>query len=334
MLQGKPFFSVRVDVSGCRYEVRINDVTVVSDQNGYPVTVNFPVNEYIANGENELTVYLMPLVEDIYEETTTELTKDCKGFVALQVRQSGTPDSENQEISRIQFNGPVDNPDLLSGSTQAVKLDSTNGFAQSENGDVSVSEVQSVTWAFRDNIKPEINFPEYFSRPQSKFLPIEKGIKVSQNLFLKSNLPDWAWLQSEKINAHENVRLELYQEFLSLQNLLLSDKLSDSTLYPLFAERTKELSQAYYVSEKEMEPDGIIRCAKDKANYEFLEIEEPIEKEKFSFSVQVYGDNRLAAILTWDGGHRLIYNEVAEDGGSKVFPIIFRKQNGKWIITR
>ena len=334
MLQGKPFFSIRADISGCRYEVRINDVPVISDDNGYPVTVNFPVNEYIANGENELSVYLMPLVEDIYEETTTELTKECKGFVALQVRQSGTPDRENQEISRIQFNGPNDNPAMLAGTTPESKLDSTAGFKVDAGGDVSVAQVKSMVWDFKNEVVPELNYPKYLNWPQRNRIPIEKGAVISQTVSLKSGLPDWAWLQSEQFVENESVRTELYQEYLSLQAQLLSDKLSEDALYPHFSERTKELALAYYVTEKSMLPDGILKCALDKKIYEIYRIEQPIEKEKESFFLAVQGNGRLAAILNWDGSHRLIFNEVAEDGGSTTFPITFRKENGKWIITR
>lgn len=53
-----PHVSVLVDISECAYDVRINDVPVLSDVHGYPVRVEIPINHWLRSGLNTLTIDL------------------------------------------------------------------------------------------------------------------------------------------------------------------------------------------------------------------------------------------------------------------------------------
>lgn len=332
MLQGKPYFSVRVDISGCRYQVRLNDVPFIENDKGLPVTVNFPVNELITKGDNELSIFVMPLTDDIYEKTTAELTDECNSIASLQVRKSGTDEQNNQTISKISFHGNApQSQSALDGTSSPGNVSSTNAFINSNDGDVLINQVKLESWNLYKEEAPKFDLPEYFNFEEKTRKPIETGIKISQIINFESSLPEWKWLNGEIIKPNNGTKKEIYQEHIKLQNLILSKNISPENLYPLFAERTIELSQAYYSSEEEMVPDGIIESANDD-KYELVKLEEIYENEKNIF-LNTYGNNRLAKLSIWNNRGRLTFGNK-EANTSMVFDIMFRKENGKWIITR
>ncbi len=334
MLQGKPFFSVKVDISGCRYEVRINDVPFLTNEEGFPITANFPVNEWITRGENELSLYLMPLVEDINKTTTTELNDKCKASASIQIRQSGTPADSNLPINTIIFHGSSDKKNFsIAQSTPSSKLNSANNLAESSSGDIIISETLIETWNINDNAHPSFDTPKYYNYDIEKRTPIEKGVKVSQKITLNSSIPEWKWLGSEQINPDNKLIAELYQEYRNIQKQFLSKDLNEQSFFTNFTERTTELAQAYYVGENEMIPDGIIKCAKNTKKYETYEFP-PEYSSDVNIYLELHGNNRLASLVIHDGDPVIYFNETSEHGGATTFPIYFRKENGKWVITR
>ena len=61
ILKNKPIFSVKAKISGCAYNVRINDVSIISENDGSSDDVTIPVNEWLQSGDNQLSLYLSPL---------------------------------------------------------------------------------------------------------------------------------------------------------------------------------------------------------------------------------------------------------------------------------
>lgn len=51
----KPWYTVKIDVSGCGYDIRVNDCPVMADRDGRAVIVEMPVNQWILGGDNLLS---------------------------------------------------------------------------------------------------------------------------------------------------------------------------------------------------------------------------------------------------------------------------------------
>ncbi len=336
MLQGKPFFSIKVDISGCRYEVRINDIPVIENSDGLPITTSFPVNEYITNGNNELSIFLMPLFDDAeypYNETKGSISAACEAIASLEIKQSGTPNNEKKIISSLTFNGSATHKDLAIQDSFENKTIESNTFSVSETGDISITKPSIEYWDTYKNQKTAFTPPKYFNFEQKNRISIEKGVKINQIINLNTSLPDWKWVSSKIIHNNEETKQSLYNEYLKIQHLILSNEVSKEKLYPLFSERTSELAQAYYISESEMFPSDIIECATNSDKYELLEMNNSYNLEENVF-LNTYGNGKLASLTIWNNSPRITFNETSEHGGATDFPIMFRKENGKWIITR
>jgi len=92
-----PDHYIRIQVFGCRFDVRVNDGPVFSDQEGNPVVTQLPVNSWLVNGKNELSAILSPLPKN------SSFSKSVS--VKLEVFSVGNnlPGTENRIISKILF---------------------------------------------------------------------------------------------------------------------------------------------------------------------------------------------------------------------------------------
>ena len=76
-------FTVGLDLSGCSYDARINDVSVMEGR--FPVVVDLPVNEWVIPGDNRLSLRLTPMPGQ------TEIGESAKAEIRLQMRPKGCP---------------------------------------------------------------------------------------------------------------------------------------------------------------------------------------------------------------------------------------------------
>lgn len=297
MLQGKPFFMIGINISGCAYDVRINDVTIMDDKKGFPVSVDMPVNEWIVSGKNQLSIHIRPIGHD------TDISTIAEGSATLLVRQSGTPIELNQPISRLAYShSGVDEKSKIINSTTPGKYDSNNKFISSAEGDVIVGEVAI------------------------KISADEKEVIITQDVEFYSSLPKWAWTDSDIIPNTEDTRKQLIKEYQQIWNLLNSKDVKEKII-PQFTERTKELAQGYYVGEIEMVPMDL---EKSPFNPE-LELAALYEDRSY---LKISANGRLATLLhDWNDDAMIIYR-IPEKNMMETYDITFRKSGAKWIITR
>lgn len=294
MLQVKPYFSLGIKISGCIYDIRINDVSIMDDQNGYPVSVDMPVNEWITPGSNTISISMQPL------EDEEKLAASAQGTITLNVRQSGTPAETNLPISKLSFsNNGADNNSKLYGTTAYGKYDSKKSFISTENGDVSIQKA---------TITEDLN-----------------GLVASQEIELKSSLPKWAWIDSEEIQNNEETKKQLIKEYQKIWTAL-NTKDVKGKIVPQFIERTKELALAYYVDESQMAPTDLEKSPFNE------ELELPPMYEDHAKLI-VFANGKLAKLLRWNDEAMIIFGHKEKDIMT-TYDITFRKQNGKWIITR
>ena len=54
----KPLYTIKIELSGCIYDIRVNDCPVIEDQDGYGLTTEIPINHWLFDGENRLKASL------------------------------------------------------------------------------------------------------------------------------------------------------------------------------------------------------------------------------------------------------------------------------------
>ena len=255
----KAVVRISTEFSGCKYEVRVNDVPLVSDNHGLQVKATQPLNQWVKNGENKLIVNLSPVQGASAEEmeaTVTVLVEPFEGSAS-----SGTT------VLKWHYSGKEK--------------------------------------------KPQKNLGE--------------GITSRQEFQLSLPFPVWKWFTSDVISSDENTRKDLFNEYQKILDALKSRNVE--RILPDFRERFAELAASSFKSVDVMAKSyGLAAAAKNQQ----LELS-PIDPN--DSPLVVFGDGHLAKITYWDGSP-LIGMNFKDGSGSVAYDIIFRREKGKWIITR
>ncbi len=99
----RPEFHIQMDVAGCAYQLRINDVIFHEEMDGYPVVAELPVNVWIADGENELGFVIVPVPGAETFDSDTEVT------LKITAQDKSRPDITKVEIANLSYSFSVDN---------------------------------------------------------------------------------------------------------------------------------------------------------------------------------------------------------------------------------
>jgi len=255
----KSVVKISTTFSGCKYEVRVNDVPIISDKNGLQVNVSQSVNQWVRNGENKLYVHISPVPGSSAEKMEANVT------ILLEPLEG--------------------NPTL---------------------------ETTVLKWHFdgKEN-KPQHNTVE--------------EITNRQGFHLSLPFPTWKWFTSDIINNDENTRNDLLREYQKIHNAVASRNVED--ILPDFSERFAELATSSFKSADVLNKAyGLLSAAKNQ-QLELL----PIYPD--DSPLVVFGDGHLAKLTYWNGTPLIGFN-FKDGSGSEGYNIIFRREKGKWIITR
>ena len=311
ILENKPSFTIRMESQYANFIVTLNGVTVYNGTDGTPITLEMPVNHLITSGDNELKVQLLA-----WDDTNYKLHKDLLCKVSLRVKKFGEFDKKPITISKIIYDNKKENP--LSDSTQKGAYSSINNFKLDKNGDVIVSDIKQKKLTSYQWDKVE-------------------GVMLSQIINLKTPFPRWKFLDSEKIintrfdeltkNEYYTLRQradikELYKAYKRIYDAL--EKKDVDSIIDLFDERNKEMDIAMYHN-KPYYKKRLYEALKKDVNDNNRELLKWNESEMYFF---IEENGKLIYI---DGA--ITFND--KDGSTNTsYPILFRKENGKWIISR
>jgi hypothetical protein len=313
MLNKKPYFTYRIETKGALYESKINGILLEKDTRGNALNYEQPVNQYMHTGKNRIgfNIYSRSL-EDFGEAQIT---------ISLYVNQDGASESNKKLISQITFKGSdlaiEKNPkQAIQASMPAVKLDSTNDFLASDNGDVIVHA-------------PQIEL--------SKIRP-KNGYHIYQDIELETPFPEWGFFKADKLDFpdkwsdyQENVThysditiTPLYKQHEKIFEALKTQDFDK--ILPLFSERNKEYDIALYY------PEGTYdEMLKKSLQDDFDDTSSIIKLDEEEYaSPAISDDKRLIRI----GSPEMIYFENEEHSLFSKYPIWFYKKDGKWIISR
>ncbi len=203
----------------------------------------------------------------------------------------------------------------IQASMPAVRLDSTNDFLSSDNGDVIVhapqiepSKVRPHAYYIYQDIKLETPFPLW-------------GFFTADKL----DFPDLEDHYFDNLGEYNNkIITPLYKEYEKLFNALKTENFDK--ILPLFAERNREYDIALYY------PEGTYSDMLRKSFIEgFSDNDSVLKIINFDFASPSVSDNKDLIRL---GTPEMIHFENEEHSLYTKYPIWFYKKDGKWIISR
>ena len=299
ILNKKPVFTIDLHGAGTRFQLYLNGVLVeVLRHSEGQSTYEIPVNHWMRSGKNtlDLTVYPNSKGEDIQPNSVIK--------ALLQVRNFG--DQENHALGGFVFKGATYKAAVLDTAYQR----DIESFEIVDSGGIKISELGMIEDA-----------------------PFDGARKYALTLEVPSNLPLWAFFESDEVpdldtmsdESYEAITAEMYVILKGIQDHLEQGKVDE--VMPLFAERNRETDLAFYKEEgqtqRELHSDftndiptlNMLNLGPDSAGYESE------RNLKIASSLRNDRDNAISGNLK-------------SGPGNLSFPIMFRKQDGKWIITR
>jgi hypothetical protein len=92
-----PVYTVQLDIKGCSFDVRVNDGLALKSLKGLPLVTELPVNRWIRNGGNELSLHLRP------SPNQTALGPEAKCSAVVYTRDQAEEREARREVARREF---------------------------------------------------------------------------------------------------------------------------------------------------------------------------------------------------------------------------------------
>lgn len=314
ILTEKPSFNLRIACENTRFAIFLNGMEVFGSYTGLPTHLDFPVNDFITNRNNKLSLIVLPT------EKGNILNKDTKCNVTLFVREYNNFNAPPQDILTIAYDQNKKN--VLENTTPEGKYDSNNNFQKSDSGDVVIKNVSNEFYKKsllleRDGRNISIHFSFSSSLPRWKFLDSET--------ILPKSFHDLSAEEYEKIRKNNPKIKQLYE--INHKIYMLAKEKNLEGLNKFFKERHQELDAAYYSHNTEKEFLEEIKKDMNNPKKKLLNWSEDEWKNHKLYYI-VEKNNKVAFIkqvLQWDD---------TEFSGASRYKIKFRYENGKWILTR
>lgn len=312
MLTKKPYFTYRIETSGALYEAKMNGVLQDANFQGTKLALELPNNGFMRSGKNRIGFQL-------YTRTPEDFG-DAKISISLYVNQDEAPEENKKLIGQITFNAAEFAKNKLpeegiKTSMPAMRLDSTNDFLASENGDVIVHA---------PTIEP------------SKVRP--HAYHIYQDIELVTPFPLWGFFKADKLDFPDafaefaaNIELyrktitkDLYKEHEKIYKAFKSKKFKK--ILPYFAERNSEMDIAEYL------PAGSYdEKLKEALQEDFEDKDSVLTLVKIGNARPSVGDDKNLIRI---GSPEMIFFADEENSIYSKYAMWFYKKDGKWIVSR
>jgi hypothetical protein len=303
ILNEKPVFELKILSFSTRYDILVNGIQVHDDADGSDqTTLVLPVNHWMRSGGNILELVVYPDAEG------TPINKESKVNVELYVRNAG--EKEGSRIGGFAFKG-IGHLDKT--SYEGYRLNPET-FERNDEGIIEVSYVTETEDTVFDGV---YEFSQTFDIPNNLSL---------WRFFESDDVPEIQYEDESRRDEFWELSNQMVKELLfPIQDAILSGDL-DSVM-PLFEERNRETDQAFYkesgTTEKEL-------------RYAFTENVKRINMKPLTEGGIGYVNERGLKLSGLYRGNRSsgLMGIYKNHPGTLGFPIIFRMEDGEWIITR
>src|SRR5690625_598140 len=305
VLNHKPLFNLNMEAADARYFIYINGVVVYKEYHSHgQISMTLPVNHWMHPSENTMAI-------EVFPEYDGTVRKSARLKVDLQVHSEDVA-GPRHTIATLDFQQSyADEETPTKDSSPQGRFNSVNGFELSDDGDVWVSEISA--------------------HPVAEY---EGTVIYQRELKIPSALPLWAFFNSDDLPDYDAmsdddyyaIRDDLYKSYKHIENAMKNGDI-DSIL-PLFSERSSEIDAAFY-----FEPGTTQQTLRRSMERIVTSDEHTLLELRPANVIITPEENRKLVSLTREAETAaIVYNITG--GGSERFHLIFRKQDGEWILTR
>ncbi len=319
LLFEKPVYTLQVETFGVAHFIKVNGATVIFDFDDEGQTsVVFPVNHWMRSGENTISFDLYP------PEPGKPFNPNSYVRVSLMVHELSNPEEE-YTVATLHFSGTKEEcKSHTTGSSPSGVYNSMKGFVQDKDGDILVFDATEASMPADEDYEGAMTFARKLNIPSS--LPLWA-------FFNSDEMPDYRFMYHDDDEKYDKAMTPLFAEYRKIQNAL--EKRDIEAIMPMFEERNRETDMAFYrvpgTTANSMRRVLLESIADMKdGNLELLELE--IRNVNYHLE-----DNKKIVSLRRRGLKPAIilnYKGKKSDLGSERYPIFFRYQNGKYILTR
>jgi len=301
----KPSYKLKIKATWAEIEVMINGVSVYKHFEYNSCYREHPINGYITTGENEIKVLIVP-----DESSNYQIKERAKVSVSLLVRSSET--GKEYTVSTLDYDNTK--KDKLAQSSEAKEYEITYiGPSNSEKVVVSKVKSRALTGYQGDRVG---------------------GVELSQKVTLRTPFPRWKFLDSEEIapttfneisenKAYKEFKKtkeiqELYAIYGKIHTAIKEGKIS--SIIDMFDERGAEMDRAYY----------------HESGYNKEEMLKDLIEASNEWEIREFNPKKADYFI--ENNRKLIYLKVIRfknsNGLFMTLGMKFRRENGKWILTR
>lgn len=303
VLQNKPVFELKLKGFGTKYRIKVNDVTVFDQSNADgKATTRLPINHYMRSGNNSISV-------STWANRGQEINKHAYVNIDLLVSSHESPEHEYVITTLNYKNSFEEHHEKTQESSLSGRFKADEKFIIADDGEVVIEDV----------------------------LYKKTGVASTylRDLIIPSSLPLWAFFNSDEQpdylsmsddEYYQNVS-DLLLEYMKVHDAINNNKIDD--IISMFTERNNELDTAFYYPTGTYEKK-IVGALKDAANDESAEL---VKIKATGLNIFGSGNNRLVSLHGRKRGAAIGLN-YKNGMGSYGFDMIFRQQDGKWILTR
>lgn len=309
-MNSNPLIGLKVDIEGCGFLLYINGGLVTANLSGSPTHESQPINHFVRSGENDLTVYVIKDVDDPdHFDVAVSVTRgdDDRGTAPA------------QKLLTLAYSAKAAaTGDAGRDSTPVGRFDAQRG-GRDDKGELVVG-------------------PAKVDHLPGKAAHI---LAVHRTFSLPLPFPEWAFFKGEPLppfweyderKDRESIYQEVQKAYGVLQDMLA--KHDPVAFLDACEERSREIDLAYFKKPGETRA----RLRKDlesalaDAKFAVIPVIKPAGKH---WKYTVGSPGKLIGLTTGDHASPIIRFEM-KDGTefSLIFPVMFRKQGSRFIVTR
>jgi len=307
ILDDKPLFTVDVEGFNLAYSVIVNGVRVYVEHNhSGQVNLTVPVNHFMHPKENYFALDVVP------PEPGDPFKPNARVKATLNVHNLGNSDQKVAIATIVFSENSQAEGEPNRGSSAAGRYLVKESLEEHPEGSVVVGEVEP---------KASSNY--------------EGSVLYERKLIIPNALPLWAFFSSDELPDYFTIPDEEYypelenllQEYLKVQSAL--DTGDIDSVMPLFDERNRETDLAFY-REPGTTEQGIRESLIESANSDNLKLSELTADMVHLIPEE---NRKLVKLLRADEGPA-VGLDLVEGQGAIVYDMVFRRENGEWILTR
>jgi hypothetical protein len=310
-----PLVNLALEISGCSYIVHVNGGLVSMNLMDTGANETNPINHWLRSGLNELNIQIYRWPEARGRPDTTSIK------ASVTIGDSSAPDAEPTTALTLVYSAEADEQaDPFRGSSPSGRFDSSTGYRFATTGDLQVDPPQSTQLTGRASLVQSL------TRTFSMDLPF----------------PEWAFFKGETVrqwweykdNADRQPTYDQIEAaYAKLRDLLARGEVT--AFLNACEERSRETDLAYYKKPGSTRErlKTLLESAINDPSVELIDVIVKPGETPWRYTVGTTG--KVIGLTLGRMASPILRFDMKDDTPfSLIFPVFFRKEGGRFIVTR